>query len=102
MTDQLELGVALSTADKSPFLAYCATCRHVWPLVWTPCPAAIFRKLTRPFCPSCCATGNKIKVASKEAGHLAIYVQQLEVELERARKDADQEKTTAIPVTETV
>lgn len=76
------------TADKSPMLIHCRTCGHVWPFIWTPCLAANIARHRNPACPVCGARGKQLVMASKEAGHLGLYVQFLERELERARKEA--------------
>ena len=88
MPDQLSLAITPPTAEKSPFLAACRVCNHVWPIVWTPCLVRVLTGSRNPRCPCCGTAGKKVVIASKASGDLGRYVRFLEVELERARKEA--------------
>lgn len=75
---------------RMPLLVTCRACRHVWPVIWAPCPMEAFGRLAIPAgCPSChMSDPRQIVMASRAAGDLDRYVAQLTVELERARRDA--------------
>jgi hypothetical protein len=77
------------TTRRNPILAACQQCKHVWPILWTPCDSGMLGKVTSLFCPMCGeANPGSIHLASREAGDLDRYAAWLEAELIRALEDA--------------
>ena len=51
---------------RTPFLAACGACRHVWPAAWLPMPLAdAGRLLLKTSCPSCAAPPKQIFIPTK-------------------------------------
>jgi hypothetical protein len=79
----------MADAPRTPMLAVCRECCHVWPAIWMPCPITRLAEAAQTRgCPWCgCTTPDKIVMATKGAGDLDRYAAWLETELTRARKD---------------
>jgi|SRR5579859_1075810 len=82
----MEAPVPMEERPKSPLLAKCKCCSHVWPAVWLPCDMTLMSKVQKTFCPNCGASGSS-KIFLATAADLPLYVAFLETELARAKRD---------------
>jgi len=73
--------------SRTPILAACRECSHVWTAIWTPCPLTRLSELGQiRGCPMCgTTTSGNIVVANRD--DVVRYAAWLEDELARAQTD---------------